>query len=290
MRYSSQKHAIRTATAAIALLAGAATASAQQTAQNVGLEEITVTAQRYSENLQRTPLSVTALTADALAERQVFNIRDLQAQIPGAIVSNVVGLQTAPRIFLRGVGQDSATFNSDSAVGTYVDGIYIPRLYAGMFDFVDVDRIEVLRGPQGTLYGRNTSGGAIKLITKRPSLDSVAGSVEAGFGTFNQFDAKAYLTAPIVEDKLGASVSGLVRRRDGFVSQPALGKKVNNRDVTSVRGKFLFAPSDALEAELIVDHTTDDSGAFFPVAIQSTSPTLPLANRFRWPTASAISW
>ena len=281
MRYSSQIYAIRTATAAIALLAGAATASAQQAAQNVGLEEITVTAQRYTENLQRTPLSVTALTADALAERQVFNIRDLQAQIPGAIVANVVGLQTAPRIFLRGVGQDSATFNSDSAVGTYVDGIYIPRLYAGMFDFVDVDRIEVLRGPQGTLYGRNTSGGAIKLITKRPSLDSVAGSVEAGYGTFNQFDAKAYLTAPIIEDKLGASVSGLVRRRDGFVSQPSLGKKVNNRDVTSVRGKFLFAPSDAFEAELIVDHTTDDSGAFFPVAIQSTSPTLPLANRFR---------
>jgi len=103
-------------------------ALAQQAAEERGvLETITVTAQRYSEDLQKTPVAVSAFSADALAERQAFNLRDMQSLIPGAVIQNVVALQTAPRIFFRGVGQDSATFNSDNAVGTYIDGIYVPR-------------------------------------------------------------------------------------------------------------------------------------------------------------------
>jgi iron complex outermembrane receptor protein len=282
MSYAFQSRTLKLALfASASMLAVVSTASAQQVAQadKAGqLEEITVTAQRYAEDLQKTPIAVTAFSADTLAERQVFNIRDLQAVVPGAIVQNVVALQSAPRIFIRGVGQDSATFNADNAVGTYIDGVYIPRLYGAVFDFSDIERLEVLRGPQGTLYGRNTSGGAIKIETKRPT-NELTGNFEIGLGTYDQVDLKGFVSGPLVEDKVFASLSALSRDRDGISTAPNLNnKKVNNRDVTAVRGKLLFTPSDAFEVQLGLDHTKDDSGPFYPSAIVGAAATFPNAS------------
>lgn len=265
--------------AGLVVCVSAPQALAQQAAEERGvLETITVTAQRYSEDLQKTPVAVSAFSADALAERQAFNLRDMQSLIPGAVIQNVVALQTAPRIFFRGVGQDSATFNSDNAVGTYIDGIYVPRLYGALFDFSDVERLEVLRGPQGTLYGRNTSGGAIKIISKRPS-DTLTGSFEIGYGNYDQIDLKGYISGPLIEGKLAASATLLSRDRDGLTLAPNLNnKKVNNRDVAAGRVKLLFTPSDAFEVEVAVDRTQDDSGPFFPTAITGNPAVFPLAS------------
>src|SRR6185295_4234835 len=135
------------------------------------LEEILVTAERVSESLQTVPVSVTAFSSSELAGKQIVNTLDLVRQVPNLSGSNNVGLGTATSFFLRGVGQDESISTSDPAVGTYIDGVYIARQIANNTLLYDVDRIEVLRGPQGTLYGRNTSGGAVKIITKKPGAD-----------------------------------------------------------------------------------------------------------------------
>lgn len=132
------------------------------------LEEITVTAQRRAESLQTTPVSVTALTRSALEDRQIESALDIAAQVPNLRIEPVTALPNAARVFLRGVGEDQSVPTTDSAIGFYVDGVYYSRVQGAIFDFADVERIEVLRGPQGTLYGRNTSGGAVKIITSDP--------------------------------------------------------------------------------------------------------------------------
>jgi len=242
-------------------------------------EDIVVSAQRFDQRLHDTPLSVSAFDGAMLADRQALNLRDISTLVPGLVVETVSGLQTAPRIFLRGVGQDSATFNADPAVGTYVDNVYVPRLYAGLFDFSDVERLEVLRGPQGTLYGRNTSGGAINIVTKRPSF-TLTGAAEIAYGSFDQLDAKAYVSGPIT-DKLAVSLSVLHRQRDGISYAPNLngGQHVNDREVNGQRVKLLFVPAEELEVTLTLEHNQDDTGPYYPSAIQVANPAqLPNAN------------
>ena len=259
-----------------AILASTLLTSPALAQEQNGVEEVVVTAQRYAQRLQDTPVAVTALDSSLLVDRQAHNLRDIASLVPGLTLEVVPGLQTAPRIFLRGVGQDSATFNADPAIGTYVDNVYIPRLYAGLFDFADVERVEVLRGPQGTLYGRNTSGGAINIITRKPSFEQT-GLFEVAYGSFNQLDAKAYYSGPLT-DKLAMSLSVLHRHRDGISYAPNLRQDVNDREVNAQRVKFLFTPGPDLEVILTGEHSRDDSGPYYGSAIQAAVPAqLPLA-------------
>lgn len=162
------------------------TALAQQ-ASNTGrvLEEIVVSAQRTEESLQDVPISVTALGEDDLERRQIISTLDLISQVPNLVGSNNVGLGSATSFFLRGVGQDESIATSDPAVGTYIDGVYIARQINNNSYLYDVARIEVLRGPQGTLYGRNTSGGAVRVITTKPE-DELKGYLDLSYGDYDR--------------------------------------------------------------------------------------------------------
>lgn len=247
------RHSIAAAIAA-ACAAVPAVASSQE---RVALEEIVVTAERRAESLQTVPVSVTALGAEALDERQVTNVIDIAGQVPNLRIEPVTGLSNAARIFLRGVGEDQSTPNIDSAIGLYVDGVYYPRTLGALFDFVDVERIEVLRGPQGTLYGRNTPGGAIKILTRDPGREA-SGIFEVLGGDYDRLQLRGTIGGPIAESLRG-SVSVLKNEGDGTSDNVTLDRDVNRKDVLGARGKLIWDASQSLELRLAADWTEDKS-------------------------------
>lgn len=247
------RHSIATAIAAACAVVPAIASSQER----VALEEIVVTAERRAESLQTVPVSVTALGADALDERQVSNVIDIAGQVPNLRIEPVTGLSNAARIFLRGVGEDQSTPTTDSAIGLYVDGVYYPRTLGALFDFVDVERIEVLRGPQGTLYGRNTPGGAIKILTRDPGREA-SGIFEVLGGDYDRVQLRGTIGGPIAESLRG-SVSVLKNERDGTSDNVTLDRDVNRKDVLGARGKLIWDASEALELRLAADWTEDKS-------------------------------
>lgn len=221
-----------------------------------GVEEITVTAQRFASSIQTTPIAVSAFSANMLDERQVMNIADLNSQVPGILIQPAPGISNIARVVLRGIGQENGGVLYDPAVGIYVDNVYQPRPQNQFFDFFDIERVEVLRGPQGTLYGRNTSGGAMKIVTRRPSSELLYGG-DVAFGSYNTTDFRGYVSGGLTEG-IAASLSAVFRRRDGYLTAPAYGpNKVNDRNSLGVRAKLLFELGDSAELELSGSYVRD---------------------------------
>lgn len=213
-----------------------------------GLAEVTVTAERFGATVQTSPVAITAISSEGLAERQITNVLQAASEIPGIVITPSTGSSSSARIVLRGAGQEQGGINFDPAVGIYIDGVYQPRINGAFFDFFDIDRLEVLRGPQGTLYGRNTSGGAIKIETRRPSFDWSAAGQLAG-GNYEAQEGKLFISGPIVEDKLAFSLSGVLRQRDGFLWGSAYGERIGDMDRRAERVKLLFTPTDQLDVQ-----------------------------------------
>ncbi len=249
-------------------LPGLALAQQAQTAQGQTaiLEEITVTAERVSSSLQTTPIAISAFTPESLAARQITNVLQAAAAIPGVMITPTTGGSNSARIHMRGAGQENGGILYDPAVGIYIDNVYMPRINGQFFDFFDIERLEVLRGPQGTLYGRNTNGGAIKLVTKRPSMEFTA-NAEVGYGAYEMTDAKVFLSGPIVKDKLAVSVSAVSRKRNGLTRADYYGRDVNNMDRQAFRTKFYLAAGDNIDIEFAADYMKDrsDPGVGTPV-------------------------
>ncbi len=170
--------------------------SAQEVTSDLVFEEIIVSAQRRDESLQTTPIAVTALNSDALELKQITNILDLQYATPNISIGTNTGTANAARIFIRGTGEDESRSTAEPAVGVYVDGIYIGRAVGSLFDLADIEQVEVLRGPQGTLYGRNSNGGAIRVFSRAPSTDENEFDVGITIGSESRFDSK--LTGTVV--------------------------------------------------------------------------------------------
>jgi iron complex outermembrane receptor protein len=253
-------------TTGAALLPATALAQANENKEGT-LEEVVVTAERYSSTVQTTPVAVSAFSETMLQERQVTDVRQLTSQIPGIVITPATGTSTAARIVLRGAGQEQSGINFDPAVGIYIDNVYQPRINGAFFDFFDIDRIEVLRGPQGTLYGRNTSGGAIKIQTQRPSFAWRWGG-DVALGNYGRTDVRGVVSGPLVDDTLAFSLSAVSRKRNGFIDAPAYGRKVNNRDVQAVRGKLLFTPNERTDIEASIDYQQDRSDPGIGVPLQ----------------------
>jgi iron complex outermembrane receptor protein len=249
-----------------ALLAGAAwsamaTIAAAQGAPVTGdqtdVEAIVVTARRTEENLQSVPGAVSAFSAKTLDRIQAIDATGLQGVVPNLNIVPGRGSSNATNIFIRGVGQPDALQTFDPAVGVYIDDVYFSRIRGTQFDLLDLERVEVLRGPQGTLYGKNTIGGALKFVTRRPDQDFRAGA-DLTLGSYNQRDIKLSLSGP-VSDTLALGVAALSSTRDGYVHDPVLNRDYNNKNTQAIRGALAFTPSDTFRFDLSVDYSSDDA-------------------------------
>jgi len=206
------------------ILAGhGATAWAQdtdngETDRKSGLEEIVVTATYSAQSLQDTPIAITAITGDGLAARNLDNVQELGAAIPNAFIRPGSASQAgAVTIAMRGVIQTEYNYAFDPGVGVYIDDVYHGTQVGSAFDLVDIDRVEVLRGPQGTLFGKNSLGGAIRVFSKKPNGDN-RGSMEATYGSFNRMELRGSYDFAL-SDNLFARVSGIGQKVDGYVDQ-----------------------------------------------------------------------
>ena len=212
---------LATFAACMSFAAAAATTHAAETDASAGtLQEIVVTAEYRSEKLQQTALSITALTGDALSERNITNLENLAQAVPNMTLfqaNAAYGKTMAASI--RGIGQSDFNFaSSEQGVGIYVDDVYFANTFGSMFDLLDVDQIEVLRGPQGTLFGKNSIGGAIRLISKKPMGDNT-GYAEVTVGNYNRREVRAGFDVALIKDVLMLRISGLSKDRNGYVDR-----------------------------------------------------------------------
>ncbi len=216
-----------------------------------GLEEIVVTSRRIEESLQSTPISVSAFRAQDLDKLNIERIGDVSAYTPNfATIGGPTGHNDA-FFFIRGIGQTDLNAAADPAVGVYIDGVYLGRIVGASFDSLDIARIEILRGPQGTLFGRNTMGGAVSVTTADPG-DALRGEVSVGFGQREARSAKAGVSLPLGET-LGVALSGLYEEQEGWSKSIVDGKTFDDVEDAAGRIKFLWTPNDALAVRLGAD-------------------------------------
>ena len=239
------------------------------------LEEVTVTAQRREEAQQSVPLAITALSADMLERQQIRSIAQLDQVVPNIVMNPNTGTSSASKIFLRGVGEDESFFTADTPVGIYVDDVYIARQTGAMFDLFDIERLEVLRGPQGTLYGRNTSAGAVKLVSRKPTLGEYQGQAELTIGSFDRVDVRATGNMPL-GDTVALQGALLMRTRDGYTRNAFDGKDVNDQDVKGLRLSLLAEPTDRFRALLSADYIRERSTPGYAVPLTLNAQRDPL--------------
>ena len=218
------------ASAALSAIA-AMPASAQDAAPDEeasGIADIVVTAQRRAENVQDVPIAISAFSAEQLEAQGVSNALQLGQYVPNLVAQNNTGIGSANAYFLRGLGSTETIATFDPPVGTYVDDVYLSRQNANNLALFDVERIEVLRGPQGTLFGRNTTGGAINIIMAQPG-DTIGGFAEVGYGRFNRTLARGSIDLPLA-DTLAIKVSGYWQNDRGYARNVTTGERLNDDD------------------------------------------------------------
>ena len=223
-------------------------ADAESTARRLGT--VTVTARKVEENLQEVPVAVTAFTGAELAEKGVVQVNDLAAFTPGLTIREASSNPTAPNFSMRGQIQNDVLATLDPSVGTYVDGHYWARAYGLNIDLLDVEGVQVLKGPQGTLFGRNTTGGAILVTTADPNFDGMSGTLEASLGNLSAQTYKGILNVPVIDDVLAIRGAIQMSSRDGYINDLVTGEDYNDRDISNARAKVLFTPTDTLRIVL----------------------------------------
>lgn len=226
----------------------------QVPAQTAVLEEIVVTAQKRKENLQEVPVSVTAFTSASLESRSMFNLGNLSAFTPNVDINHGKGDggSTNAAVFIRGVGQNDFIFPTDPGVGIYVDGVYIARSIGGMLDLSDVERVEVLRGPQGTLYGKNTIGGAINVVTTRPDGET-HGKIKVTLGERDRQDFEASISAPLIENSLYGKLALVSKNQDGFSDRVASSLDLGDTNIDAMRVGLNWVISEDVSLYLSAD-------------------------------------
>ncbi|MFO1425847.1 MAG: TonB-dependent receptor [Steroidobacteraceae bacterium] len=242
---------------AAAALAAPSPARAQQAGAEAGLEEITVTARRREESLQDVPIAVSAYSADQLASIGAPDITTLQQSTPNLTLQVARGTNSTLIAFIRGVGQQDPLWGFEPGVGLYVDDVYVARPQGAVLDIYDIQRIEVLRGPQGTLYGRNTIGGAVKYVTRRlghdPKFDA-----KLNFGSYGQHDYLLTGAVPL-SDSLSVGGGVAIYRRDGYGRNLVTGAQHYDKDVDGFRLSAEWTPSESVFVRLAGDYTDDKS-------------------------------
>ncbi|MEI7037793.1 TonB-dependent receptor [Fulvimonas yonginensis] len=222
------------------------------------LEKVTVTARKREETLQDVPIAVTAFTAQSLEKQNVQNLADLQGKVPSLQIYAARGSNTTLTAYIRGVGQADPTWGFDPGVGIYLDDVYLARPQGAVLDVFDVSRIEVLRGPQGTLYGKNTIGGAIKYVSAPLPVKS-EGSVEVTAGTHGEKDVKASLGGASADQVWRGRIAYASGHNDGFGKNVLTGSRNGNKNTNAARATVGFFPSNTFSMQLSVDGVRDNS-------------------------------
>jgi iron complex outermembrane receptor protein len=249
------------------------------------VEEIMVSAQRRDANLQEVPISVSAFSAEDIANLQIDITSDLSAAVPNMQMYNVTANGAAMQVFMRGAGVQNPGFNaSESPVGLYVDGIYHGRLATANLDLTDIERIEVLRGPQGTLYGRNTIAGAVKFITRNPE-DEFWGNASVGYGNYDTTKVTASVGGGLIENKLGGSLAGVYHNRgEGWIERgvDSFGNQIPGRDLgefdnVALRGKLNWFAGDVFDAVLSLGYVDAENDGYngIPYGPSFSPPSVP---------------
>ncbi len=224
-------------------------------------DDVVVIARRREERLLDVPIAVSALSQADLAKLQAIDLSGIQGAIPNVNLVQGRGSTTSANFFIRGIGQPDALQTFDPAVGVYVDGVYLSRIQGALLNLFDVQRVEVLRGPQGTLYGKNTIGGAVNIVTRKPDLGNFHASADVTYGAFDQVLLNGYATAPLITDKLALSLAGTYDTREGLVTDPLTARRFNDRNLWAGRGILRFKPVDGFEFTLSGDYTKQRNAA-----------------------------
>lgn len=220
------------------------------------IEELVVTARKHAENMQKVPMAIAAFSAEQLTRNQVDNITDLQKMTPNITVNETSSLVAgAVQVFIRGIGNDPGF---DQGVGIYVDDVYLNNSAGALLDVYDIERIEVLKGPQGNLYGRNTIGGAIKYITREPG-DTLAAGLEGRIGTDNLVQVKGNISGPLIPERLWGGLAFATKDRDGYQTATYDGSHWGGADVRSFRGTLSWKALENVSLKLVTDQINDES-------------------------------
>ena len=262
----SVRYFLRSATlgaTTLAMVAGASLASAPAFAQNI-IEEILVTARKRTENLQEVPAAVSAFSGEELLDRGVDNIVEVARLTPNVTINETNGLIAgAVQVFIRGIGNDPGF---DQGVGIYVDDVYLNRTSGGLLEVYDVERIEVLKGPQGNLYGRNTTGGALKYVSREPDNETRI-RLEGKYGEDNLVKMRASFSGALVEDSLFASFAVAKMDHDGYQTNTYDGSEYAAQDKLAMRGTLIWEAADSLQFKLVGDMMRDDSDPYVPTRV-----------------------
>ncbi|HEY0682325.1 MAG TPA: TonB-dependent receptor [Steroidobacter sp.] len=243
------------------------------------LEEVVVTARKREESLQDTPIAISAFSAAALERQQITSTEDLDQIAPNlqfASYGPLTGNNSAAQVYIRGIGQSDGSSGVDPGVGLYIDDVYMGRSVGGVLDFRDISNVQILRGPQGTLFGRNTIGGAVLLTTTLPGKE-FGGTARLGFGDDSLYEGFAAVDLPI-SDAVLTRVSVGARQRDGYVRRAFDGVDLGNEDTYTVQSSLQWLPSDRFTFTLRGDYTKEDeNGSPFVFASINESQVFPAA-------------
>lgn len=265
-------------------------AQAQEEVEDPTGNMIIVTATKREQTLQETPVAVSVTTAETLQREQIRDLKDLQSVVPSLRVSQLQSSANT-NFIIRGFGNGANNAGIEPSVGVFIDGVYRSRTAAQISDLPNVSRIEVLRGPQSTLFGKNASAGVISLVTSAPSF-TPEGSLEVSYGNLDAVVARAYVSAPLSES-VAVSLAGGVNQRDGYNIDTASNSRTNERDRWFIRGQALFDNGDNFRMRLIADYDRIDefccgvvnvrrspaSAAILALGGQINDPNDPFANR-----------
>lgn len=267
---------------AAVMLAMAGTAVAQESANTnqsaaAHTEEVIVTAQRRAQNLQEVPVAVTAVTAETLEAARVENINDVQQISPSISFDTSNSAANSANIRIRGIGTVGNSRAFEGAVGIFIDGVYRTRAGQALQNWLDIDGLQVVRGPQGTLFGKNTSAGALLINSTRPTLGDFDSNFELTYGNYDTLLARGVVNVPL-GDRAAMRVGALWSEADGFIENPNTGDSYNERKPRAAKAQLLLEPTDSLSLRLIADYSEEKSNCCYGQVDDVDGPLQPFIN------------
>jgi outer membrane receptor protein involved in Fe transport len=256
------------------------------------LTEVIVTAQRRTESLQSTPVAVTAVTGDDLASKHIDNVTNISAITPSVNFQSANNAQAQSTIEIRGIGTVGNSRSFEGSVGVFIDGVYLSRAGQLLSNFLDVDSLQILRGPQGTLFGKNTTAGAVLLTSVKPEFRTYDGTYEVTVGNYGTELARVASNLP-VSDTVALCFAGLISNTEGYVENPSSGDRYNDHKPRAFKAQVLLQPTSALSFRLIGDISIEHDNCCYGTPVLIAGPVQPLinaltvANRLKLASANA---